>query len=513
MMEFHPLYYRERLQIINVHGDIGIATLWTPPSRVIALLGKIGIDLTPDSSRIAVIANFYGKGLPELIRNLLWNPQITRLLILGQDLSGSKEDLVSFLRDGIEPTVFADTPAYRVKGRQRILDGLVDKDCLFSPVEVTALGTITDPETTTVLSHYFATLAPRSAPPNEDDRLYIPIPENKVERFPSEPRSHTIVRFSPLEAWLELIFRLYRFGHWVTLEKGQRRELQNVHVVISAPSDDPPEALARFGFTLEGQEGSLRRYQQAILDPIAPEDPGLPGVHNSPTRYYTYGHRMRTYFGRDNLAAVVAELQRDAESRHTYLTLWDAVRDIEPDATAPCLVSLFFRKFDGKLTLTATFRTHNARNAWLMNLYGLMAVQQYVASQLDLPIGPITIFSHSISIQPGDMEEAVSIAKTRKSDDTLHFKTGKSSLREDPNGYFTVAVDEAKAEIVLEHVYEGMSLALYRGTSAAEICVQLERDIALSLVSHALYLGIQLAKAEETLRTCRAQPPHAGTSA
>ncbi len=506
-MEFHPIYYRERLQIINQYGDIGIATLWTPPSRVIGLLGKLGIDLTPETSRVAVIANFYGKGLPELLRNLLWNPQITQLIVLGQDLSGSRDDLVAFFEHGIEPTLFVDTKAFRIKGRRRIIDGLVTNDCFLSPIRVTALGTVTAPETALALSDYFVNLAPPPPPPEEDERLYVPIPENKVTRFPSEPRSHTIVRASPLEAWLELIFRLYRFGYWVTLEKGQRKELQNVHVVVTEPADDPAEALARFGFTLEGQEGSLRRYQTAILDPSNPEDPSPLDGDTRPTRYYTYGHRMRAYFGKDNLAAIVAELKRHPESRHTYLTLWDAVRDLEPGATSPCLVSLFFRRFDDKLTLTATFRTHNARNAWLVNLYGLMAVQRHVASQVDLPVGPITVISHSISIQQGDLEEAASIVKSRKSDDTLYFKTGKSSLREDPNGYFTVAIDPEKAEIILEHIHDGMSLAKYRGKTAKEIHVQLERDTAISLVSHALYIGDQLARAEARLPTRPTQQP------
>ena len=300
-----------------------------------------------------------------------------------------------------------------------------------------------------------------------------------------------IVRASPLEAWLEVIFRLYRFGHWVTLEKGDRKELQNVHVVITHPADDPREALARFGFVLEGEEGSLRRYQQAILDPVNP---------HADARYYTYGHRMRAHFGKDNLAAIATELKRDPESRHTYLTLWDPVRDSDPTASSPCLVSLFFRTFDGKLTLTATFRTHNARNAWLMNLYGLMAVQRHVADQVGLPVGPITVFSHSLSLQKGDVDEAASIVRAKKSDDVFDFWTGKSSLREDPNGYFIVSIDQEKAEITLEHVHEGISLVQYRGKSAREIHIQLERDAAVSLISHALYLGDQLAKAEAALQ-------------
>ncbi len=46
------------------------------------------------------------------------------------------------------------------------------------------------------------------------------------------------------------------------------------------------------------------------------------------------------------------------------MALWDNARDLTVKEGRPCLVSLFFRKFEGKLTLSATFRTHNAMDAW-----------------------------------------------------------------------------------------------------------------------------------------------------
>ena len=483
-MEFKPLYYRERLTILNQNGDVGIATLWTPPERVVTLLR----DLDINTDRIAVIANFYGKGLPELVRNLLWNPQIVHLLVLGQDLSGSRDDLVAFFSSGIEQTLFADISAYRIKGRTRIIDGLVNKDCFLTPIQVTVLGTISDPATKILLSDYFLKLAAPLESPREEDRLYIPIPDIQVARFPSEPKAHIIVRASPLEAWLELMFRIFRFGYWTTLEKGQRRELQNLHVVVTHPAEDPPDALAKFGFLLP----QMRDYQRAIIDTTDPNDTGLP---------YTYGHRLRRYFGIDSLDTIVKELQDNPESRHAYFSLWDSPKDLISEAGSPCLVSLFFRKFDNSLTLTATFRTHNARDAWLRNFYGLMAIQRDVANRVGLPIGAITIISHSITLQKGDMIEAAKIYQNRKSDDNINFHTGKMSLREDPGGYFIITVDYNRAEIILEHNHANNTVTVYRGKNSKDIRTQLGRDAAITLPSHALYVGEQLALAEVKLRT------------
>jgi len=99
-MDFKPLYYTDRLQLVNPNGDVSITTLWSRPEQVITGLTQQGIDLSPQNSRIAVIANLYGNGLPQMLRNLLFNPQIRHILVLGQNLSGSREELVNFFREG-----------------------------------------------------------------------------------------------------------------------------------------------------------------------------------------------------------------------------------------------------------------------------------------------------------------------------------------------------------------------------------------------------------------------------
>ena len=124
-MKFEPLYYSDRIRIVNPFGDVGIVTLWTPVKQALKTLGSL-IDLSPASSRIAVIANLYGNGLPQMLRNLLWNPQITYLLAMGQNLSGSREELVNFFQNGLEAVEYLGTPAYRIVGTQRIIDGFVN---------------------------------------------------------------------------------------------------------------------------------------------------------------------------------------------------------------------------------------------------------------------------------------------------------------------------------------------------------------------------------------------------
>ena len=100
-----------------------------------------------------------------------------------------------------------------------------------------------------------------------------------------------------------------------------------------------------------------------------------------PDETYNYGHRLRSYFGLDTLAACAERLKKDPEDRKSYVSLWDTSRDLTVKEGRPCLVSLFFRKLEGKLTLSATFRTHNAIDAWPLNVYGLRAIQKWVAER------------------------------------------------------------------------------------------------------------------------------------
>ena len=136
------------------------------------------------------------------------------------------------------------------------------------------------------------------------------------------------------------------------------------------------------------------------------------------------------------------------------MALWDTARDLTVKEGRPCLVSLFFRQFEGKLTLSATFRTHNAMDAWLLNVYGLMAIQAWVAEQAGLRPGAIVVVSHSLGLDPKELDRAMLIIGPRP------FK-----VRLDPMGYFRITLDGK--EILVEHRFEDVTLREYRGKTVS----------------------------------------------
>jgi len=493
-MKFVAKYHEDKVRIVNPEGCVGVVTLWSIVEATYRVFEGAGIDLSPQTSRIAVMANLYGNGLPHMLRNLLFNPQITHIVICGKNLSGSREWLLNFFEHGLEEVTFLGAQSFQIVGTDRKIDGEVLPEHFARKPTFAVFGDISSDETKKGIKDFLEILEPSSTESLE--RVEPPeIPEPTVTRFPSNAGAHLIVRRTPDEAWRELVFRLFRFGHRNTVAKSSgtetRIELQNVHVVVEEPFEELSEVLARSGFDLD----KFRGYQKRILDPVLPSDLS-----------YTYGWLLRTGMEEapvDSLSIIVDRLKKDPESRHCYATLWNNGRHLPSGKSCPCFVTVFFRKFEDRLTMTATFRAHNAMDAWLENFYGLLAIQRYVSERVGIPVGPITVVSHSISLDPSSLDKAKKIADAKVTDEVLDPATGKLGPRFDPNGVFTVTFDKEAQELIVEHSFEGMRIGEYRGRSAEEIELQLSRDGALSVISHALYLGRELARKEIQMKNSR----------
>jgi thymidylate synthase len=507
-MEFKPLYFADRLKIINPYGTIGVVTLWSKVEYVIERFREAGVDLDPASSPVAVFGNLYGNGLREMLRNLLYNPQIQTVLICGHDRSGSREELEKYFELGLE-SVASSLVQYRpidsggkvstarIRQTKRIIDDLVKPEQFSHPPQIFLLGDPQDKELVFRIKNFLSSYQQQLE--RDYTRLQIPLPEVEVPFLPNNPRGHLVVRDEPLEAWKEILYLLTRFGRRVTLKKGDRLELQNVKVVVEKPKFESEDKLKACNLDPK----KLKSYQDEILrvepryEEISsngqiplPFKEKITLVELRPDETYSYGHRLRQYFGFDALAECAKRLKKDPEDRKSYFALWDSHEDLTGTGSRPCFVSLFFRKFEGKLTLTATFRTHNALDGWLLNLYGLMSIQRWVAESVNMAPGPITVISHSLGLDPRQMDRALLVIGKRP------FK-----VRLDPMGYFRITLDGK--EILVEHRFEDVTLKEYRGKKAERLQHEIARDVALSDINHAIYLGRQLAKAEMALKEGR----------
>lgn len=469
-LSFIPLHFANKLITINNKGFTGIVTLWSDIKWVASKLEEAGIDLSPNTSPIAVMGNLYGNGLPELLRNLLYNPQINNIIISGKDRSGSSAELTNFFEKGIEEVEFLGEKKSRIIGTDRIIDDMVLPGLYNPTLNIHNAGDPASEEFAGRIREIFNKI--KTSDQENRQRKEVPLPTARIRQYPSTPRNHNIISEDPLKAWIELIFRLSRFGRLIHLRKGDRQELQNVRVVVEKPSFISSEKLQRFGLDCQ----KLTDYYNDFLNTELPPDTS-----------YTYGNRIGAYFGRNTLEDCINNLQLDDEDRKSYISLWDSSVDTASKSGHPCLVSIFFRKFEDKLTLTAVFRTHNSLDAWLKNFYGLMKVQNTVCEKLKMKPGAITIISHSISIDPRRIDVAESIAAQKT-----------FSLTEDPNGNFLIEVIDG--EIVLRQFFQGIQVDEYRGTNPVKLQHEIARNCAVSDISHAIYLGRMLERAFSSLK-------------
>ena len=495
MIDFIPIYYEDELVIVNPEGDVGLVTFWSPPRVSLKRFQESGVDMSSTHSRVAVAGTLYGEGLPHMLRNLLYNPQIRFLALFGDlvDEGVSKDSLIGFFRSGLKETTELGASYFQIAGTETIIDGGVLPEDFGGQLTLFDLGTPKDAESVFRIKAFFDQLPPKKE--SDRPRREVKIPEVDVQRLPSDPRAHNIVSNTPMEAWKELVHRLLHFGHENVLKKGSRIELQNVKVTINQPVEEPESVVKACGFSLK----QFKTYQEKILSSDLPSG-----------TTYSYGHRLRKYFGReagahphDTLLRVVDMLNADPESRKAYISLWDTSRDLLFDEQGhPCLISLYFRKFEEKLTMTAVFRTHNALKAWPENVYGLIAIQRFVAEKVRMESGPITLMSYSISIDPaGGTGKARAKTISDFRNDAL--ERNVDAIEEDPHGYFQISVDNVNLKIVVKHQFKGIPLHTYTGDGAVEVERRIVADNAVSNIAHALYLGRELARAEARLETLK----------
>jgi hypothetical protein len=504
LLSFEPLYYAEKLDLVNTTGDVGVIVLWTPMKAARRKLAEMSPDiLDPLRSRVAVIANLYGDGMYAMFCNLLHNPQIRHLISVGEDLGlPTCREIEAFLADGLESATMLGRRVQRIRGTRRFFPDLeeFDDERLRRTLTFSHLGKFSSPEAGPAMRRRLAELPRAAASPPERIRVPPSGPDSgksdsgKYVYRPSQVTAHQVMRERPLDCWEELVVRTVRFGRPVSLADGPRLELLNAKVVISRPEADAEDALARYGFDL----GQFEEYQKRILSAELPDNIS-----------YTYGNRLRGYFGSrpDTLEHVASAFLADPETRHGYISLWDTFVDLpqngseRPDSR-PCLTTLFFRLTEGALSLTATYRSHNLLTAWLENVYGLMAIQRHVAERVGIPVGPVTVVSYSLGIDPRNhrYQLALAMAEEWKRDDDFDHATGKPALRRDPNGYFEISVDHEAGRIIAEHRVDGLLIKRYSADRAQKIEREIAGDMAVSLVSHALWLGRELAMKEHALR-------------
>ncbi len=479
-MKFKPIYYKKEnpvdkgLSVVNDKGSAGIVTLWTNPDRYKDRLISRYPKLFESDSQLVTLTSLYGNGLPQMLANLSYNPQIARIAITGVDTKvvPISEYLTNFLKGNVDLRDYGGVPMNKIQGSQYYLDSQLNPE-MFKYLEVKKFET-SDLEG---VANYITSSRQRGV--SESDRIRIKLAEPEFTDFPSDLSEHNIITRTPLKAWREVLWHLDRFGKSINIKKGVRRGLYNLDVCVTDASFENKSLLKKWGFNIN----SLKEYQKDILDKVLLDGAG-----------YGYGNRIGDYFGGNALEKVSELLNQDSFSRHAFVSLWDTRRDLLERKSSPCFTDAYFIKDvkDNSLMMTASFRTHNAASAWLINLYGLRAIQEKVASNTGMNPGKINLRSRWIGIDPLDPKIIGTLEKIKA-------KRNIPIDINDSKGYYIIDTDADK--IIVQHFSpDSVRLEEIVGGSAEDIKNKLRQIDGFSSTDHAMWVGMQLANAERKLR-------------
>lgn len=121
---------------------------------------------------------------------------------------------------------------------------------------------------------------------------------------------------------------------------------------------------------------------------------------------YTYGNRLRAHFNDvDQIQEAIERLKNCQESRRAISVTWDPNMDTKSDEV-PCMILVDFKIRDNKLQTTALWRSHDIYGAWFPNAVGLTYLAQYVAGEVGLDLGSVTIHSISAHVYEVNFNEA-----------------------------------------------------------------------------------------------------------
>ncbi|MDJ0729271.1 MAG: thymidylate synthase [Crocosphaera sp.] len=468
-------------QLICGHGQTAIITGWT-------VRQSVAKKLNPED--YAVIGNLYSstRGISPLIRNLLANPHVRFLVIL----DATKEDknaggcqcLLDFLQQGF-------TQGKSDIGRDiwvinSEITGYIDIEIDANALE--NLRQSLDYKQANSISeaiNYVQEFSQHKHKEPWGKSLTFPMIETTPTVLPGPRYGHRIEGKNIAETWVKILHRIKTTGTIRPTQYGQWQELIDLTAIVT---DEPLE----FHFPNPNYLPIKREFINDYIGQILDDAPQKEGVK------YTYGQRLRSWFGRDQIKQAIDKLISDKDSSRVVMSLWD-VKDYENSDSPPCLNHIWVRIVDNELSLTATFRSNDMFSAWPANAMGLRALQKHIIEEIKIQshhnfqFGPLIIISQSAHIYSDCWEHADKVIETE------YTKICQQKTYNDPSGSFLISLKDN--QIIVEQITPGSGEVVncYSGKTAKKVYQEIADSCPTLEIKHAMYLGTELQKAEISL--------------
>jgi len=519
-----PVAVKDRIahfsEIDNLNkANVAVTFLWTIRDDILPKLEK---------ENIALASNFYTpSGLVGMVRNILANPHIRYIVLVGNEYSSKSEnkknDLTSanalraFFENGInekrqvpgfESSVYFDKniPTETIK---KVIENveLIDINKQMPSASLN--------EKINKINELLKTLGKKEP---FLDQPYVFDYEESKDSFPYEGGPLTVHGNTIPEAWINMINAIYRYGRKNLMNANTDRWVKEINNMVVVIHDSQSTELSINPFLVPLTKEKIQAYQKEILSPLLPEG-----------KAYTYGNKLRAYtapakpikelvntteyrdyeFGKgpwldenvtyldeeyaevNQIKDIIDVLKRDPYSKACVAITWHVQDELmKKHKSSPCLVFLQALVQDEKLNLFIFFRSHDMAQGWPENTYGCAAIQKEIADGIGVKPGILTMISGSAQIYNHYYKQVEEMLKKHKKfDDNLH----------DPRGNYLISVIDGKIIVTLTHPSSGIELDKFEGTSAYELRDKIANNAEIK-TGHAIYIGTELMKAENALK-------------
>ena len=504
-------------------GNVAVTFLWTMRDAVMPRLAK---------ENLAIAANFYTPaGLEGMVRNILGNPCIRYVIMLGEEYSSrSKDDQLSDRTSANAIRAFFGTGL----NGERKLQGFETAVHIDSNIPTEMVNAVREnvelidlnkrmpdaslDEKIEEANKLLSVLGAR--PPFLDEPRTFEF-ESAEEPLPFEGGPVLVHESTIPRAWVEMMHRIDRYGRENLMNANTDRwvkEINNMTVVVHDPQNMD---LSYNPFLVPLTMEKLEAYKREILSAELP-----------PGKAYTYGNKLRAYhypssdevknlvgsreykdfeFGRgphldanvkyhndsceiNQIRDIIDVLKRDLYSKACVGITWHVQDELmRKHKSSPCLVFLQAVVQGERLNFTAFFRSHDMTQGWPENAYGCAAMQKEIADGVGVKPGLLVIMSGSGQIYRHYYQQVKDmLASFRKPEDSF----------DDAHGNFTIDVKGGKIIVKLINPSTGKELQSFEGAEPKE----LYKQIAFHLgqwelrAEHAMYLGTELQKAYLALK-------------
>lgn len=468
-----PIYKKSLLILGNSDSNIAICTLWSQRERIAKEI---------DHNSFSVVGNLYSgeRGMDFLIRNLLSNPKIGYLVVCGSDRSGSGQALVDFFNNGFTKGKDEQGDCWLAKSTKKgRVDIEIPSDVLEDLRKGVKIFDLRGQNDTAEINTFISGKEFQQKLPSWGKVRIFPKKEPKTDAFPAESSGYIIRAQTIAGCWVQILRTIMLFGVVSpTHYESKQKELLNLTTIVSDEDPDNPFIPQWMPF----DKKHLENYYPKILT-----------AQRTPEVSYNYGHRMRAYFGCDQVQEVIDKLKKSPDSRSAVIVLWDAQKDLSL-RSSPCLNHIRVHLRAGKLYLTAVIRSNDMFGGWPENAFGLRKLQQFMSKEIgNCSLGDLTIMSESAHLYDDCWKSAQKIVEERWQE-----VVEVPPKQRDPRGNFVISIE--KEEIVIEHCSpKGDSLQVFKGRNPHGLMFKILPFV--SSTEHAAYLGFELQKAWLALKS------------